>query len=424
MTDEITFTNTKANSTVVKKKVPGSRDGDWKAWLTWVLNLQEFQAFMGYTLDQGDQWAMAQDIQVLQFDENLRFFSDIFREEVELQPNITLMALRQLTPRHCPPGTRGVLMDELMQLRKKKGTNVREYNREFRTLLRMFSCSDYGENEAVPEADIVRMYKMGMPVNWQVELHPTSTASKREERNNQRPRNNNQGRNDKYCSFCKRNYHNGNKCFRDPASPAYRPRNSSGAQYQLNRNHQTKNFGGGDRNAYNNSNNSSMAAMQGQIAEMAAMMKTLKQRQNDEYAAVQFYDYSLHDTMASRAEMATAPGDCEPRMEIEELIGSVRLTALPDTGCTNSALDQKTLSALQGDVVLEPETAKYRNADNSPCHVDAEAVGIFKHENMYTLVSSSGDVAISRDAREGLHVEAKNGDRIRRWHFEVGWNRG
>ncbi|KAG3063043.1 hypothetical protein PI125_g24412, partial [Phytophthora idaei] len=41
MTDEITFTKTKANGTVVKKKVPVFRDGDWKAWLIWVLNLQE-----------------------------------------------------------------------------------------------------------------------------------------------------------------------------------------------------------------------------------------------------------------------------------------------------------------------------------------------------------------------------------------------
>ncbi|KAF4142860.1 hypothetical protein GN958_ATG07923 [Phytophthora infestans] len=129
---------------------------------------------MGYTLDQGDQWAMAEDIQVLLFDESLRFFNDIFREEAEFRPNITLMALRQLTTRHCSPGTCGVLIDELMQLRKKKGTNVKEYSREFRTLLRMFPFLEHGENEAVPEADIVRMYKMDMPVDWQVELHRVS----------------------------------------------------------------------------------------------------------------------------------------------------------------------------------------------------------------------------------------------------------
>ncbi|KAF4138882.1 hypothetical protein GN958_ATG11839 [Phytophthora infestans] len=334
MTDDITFTKTKANGTVVKKKVPVFRDGDWKAWLTWVLNLQEFQAFMGYTLDQGDQWVMVEDIQVL-------------LKEAEFRPNITLMALKQLTARYCPPGTRGVLMDELMQLRKKRGQIARR-------------------KRSRAEADIVRMYRLGMPVDWQVELHRVSRGwdlrsmeaqfelIERNERESEVLR-----------GFCKKNNHNGNECFRDPASPAYRPRNSCGAQYQPNRNHQTKNFGGGSRNAYNNTNNSSMAAMQGQIAEMAAMMKTLKQRQDDEYAAVQFYDNSLHDTMASRVEMATAPGDCGLRMEIEVQIGSVRLTAFLDTGCTNSALDQKTLGALQGDIVLEPETAKYRNADNS-----------------------------------------------------------
>ncbi|KAI9984016.1 hypothetical protein PInf_005306 [Phytophthora infestans] len=254
MTDEITFTKTKANGTVVKKKVPVFRDRDWKTWLTWVLNLHEFQAFMGYTLDQEDQWEMAEDIQVLLFDQSLRFFNEIFREEAEFRPNITILALTQLTARRCPPGTRGVLMDELMQLQKKKGTPVKEYSREFRTLLRIFPFLEHGENEAVPEADIVRMYKMGMPVDWQVELHRVSRGwdlpsmdaqfeliesnerdsevlrgqrqrqrdqqrrQRQNERscNNQRPRNNNQGRNDKYCSFCKRNNHNGNECFRDP----------------------------------------------------------------------------------------------------------------------------------------------------------------------------------------------------------------
>ncbi|KAF4127726.1 hypothetical protein GN958_ATG23092 [Phytophthora infestans] len=279
-------------------------------------------AFMVYTLDQGDQWAMAEDIQVLLFDENLRFFNDVFREEAEFRPNITLMALRQLTAIHCPPGTRGVLMDELMQLRKKKGTNVREYSREFRTLLRMFPFLEHGENEAVPEADIVRMYKLGMPVDWQVELHHQQPRQRQNERsrNNQRPRNNNQGRNDKYCSFCKRNNHNGNECFRDPASPAYRPRNSGGAQYQPNRNHQTKTFGGGNRNAYNNTNNSSMTAMQGQIAEMAAMMKTLKQRQDDDSSRHGMYELGA----------GSEDPECTPRRRC-----------------------------------LEPETAKYRNADNS-----------------------------------------------------------
>ncbi|KAG6596090.1 Pol Polyprotein [Phytophthora cinnamomi] len=121
MSDEITFT--KANGTVVKKKVPDFRNGDWKALLIWVLNVQEFQAFMGYTLDQGDQWVLAEDMQILLFEEDQRYFNDIFREEAEFRPNITVIALKQLTARHGPPGTRGVLMDELMQLRKKKGTS-------------------------------------------------------------------------------------------------------------------------------------------------------------------------------------------------------------------------------------------------------------------------------------------------------------
>ncbi|KAG1699706.1 hypothetical protein DVH05_012598 [Phytophthora capsici] len=91
-------------------------DGPVKATQHWVLHLQAFQAFMGYTLEQGDQWAVAEDLQALLFDEGLRL-------------NITVVTLRQLTTRHCPPGTRGVLMDELMQLKKTMSKSVRDYSR-------------------------------------------------------------------------------------------------------------------------------------------------------------------------------------------------------------------------------------------------------------------------------------------------------
>ncbi|KAG3110467.1 hypothetical protein PI124_g7848 [Phytophthora idaei] len=105
--------------------------------------------------------------------------------------------------------------------------------------------------------------------------------------------------------------------------------------------------------------------MQEQISEMAAMMKTLKKRQDDEFAAAQFYDTSPRNTMASMVEMAVMSLEADPRMEIEVQIGAVRLTALLDAGCTNSTIDQQTLEALQGDVVLERETARFRKADNS-----------------------------------------------------------
>ncbi|KAG6610759.1 Pol Polyprotein [Phytophthora cinnamomi] len=83
MTDEITFPKTKANGAAVNKKFSVFRGGDWEPWLHLLLYVQEFQVFMGYTIDQGDQWVMAEVIQVLLFDEDLRCFNDIYRDEVE-----------------------------------------------------------------------------------------------------------------------------------------------------------------------------------------------------------------------------------------------------------------------------------------------------------------------------------------------------
>ncbi|OWZ16093.1 Pol Polyprotein [Phytophthora megakarya] len=289
-------------------------------------------------------------------------------------------------------------MDELMQLKKTMSKSVCDYSREFRTLLRMIPFLEHGENEAVPEADVVRMYKMGMPINWQVELHRISRGwdlpsmeaqfeliernekesellrgnrnrnkeqqpqqrSNAKKGNNQGPKNDNQGRANKYCGYCKRNNHNNNECFRDPSSPAYRPRNNSGGGQQPHRHHQPAQSFNGNRRA-----NNSMAAMQEQMEEMAAMMRTLNQRQDDEYAAAQFYETPRHDSMASMEDMAAMTTESAPRMEIEVQIGPVRLTALLDTGCTNSAIDKQTLQSLGDEVVLERENAKFRKADNT-----------------------------------------------------------
>lgn len=195
---------------------------------------------------------------------------------------------------------------------------------------------------------------------------PRQCANEKKD-NNQRPRNNTQGRSGKYCGFCKRNNHNGTECFRDPTSPAYRPRNNGGGQPQPNRNQPGRNLGGGDnRSGYNRYNsNASMAAMQEKISDMAAMVKALKRRQDDECAAAQFYDTSPQDTMASMVETTAMMPEADPRMEVEVQIGSVRLTAFLDTGCTNSAIDQQMLDTLQHDVVLECETAYFRKADNT-----------------------------------------------------------
>ncbi|OWZ19170.1 hypothetical protein PHMEG_0006611, partial [Phytophthora megakarya] len=118
MVEEITFSKTKLNGTTVKKQVPVFRQGTWKEWLQWLLRLQEYSAFMRYTHEHDDQLAFVEDIQLLLFDEDLHFFNDFVREEVQLRPDVAVAGLRHLTARHCPAGTRGMLMDELTQLKK------------------------------------------------------------------------------------------------------------------------------------------------------------------------------------------------------------------------------------------------------------------------------------------------------------------
>ncbi|KAE8892936.1 hypothetical protein PF005_g11084 [Phytophthora fragariae] len=174
MTEEITFTKVKQNGTTVKKKVPVFRQGTCKDWLQWILRLQEYPAFMQYGYESEDQLAFVEDIQLLLFDEDLHFFNDFVREEAQLKPDVAIAGLRHLTTRHCPAGTRGLVMDELTQLKKKRGDTVRQYSSSFRMLLRMIPFLEHGENEAVAEADAVRMYRLGMPVDWQVEVNRIS----------------------------------------------------------------------------------------------------------------------------------------------------------------------------------------------------------------------------------------------------------
>ncbi|KAE8966377.1 hypothetical protein PR003_g29561 [Phytophthora rubi] len=129
---------------------------------------------MQYGYESEDQLAFVEDIQLLLFDEDLHFFNDFVREEAQLRPDVAISGLQHLTTRHCPAGTRGLLMDELTQLKKKRGDTVRQYSSSFRMLLRMIPFLEHGENEAVAEADAVRMYRLGMPVDWQVEVNRIS----------------------------------------------------------------------------------------------------------------------------------------------------------------------------------------------------------------------------------------------------------
>ncbi|EGZ08742.1 hypothetical protein PHYSODRAFT_318692 [Phytophthora sojae] len=141
MEDTIAFTKTKRDGTVVKKKMPVFRHGDWKDWLNWLLHVQEHSTFMRYTLSQEDQFALADDMQLLLFEEDLRQFNDVVREEAQNRPDVAVAGIRQLTMRHCPPETRGAPMDELAQLRKKKGVTPVDCQVEVNRISRRWELS-------------------------------------------------------------------------------------------------------------------------------------------------------------------------------------------------------------------------------------------------------------------------------------------
>ncbi|OWZ17662.1 LOW QUALITY PROTEIN: hypothetical protein PHMEG_0008361 [Phytophthora megakarya] len=106
MAEEIIFAKVKKNGTTVKKQDTS------KEWLQWILRLQEYATFMQYGQDPEDQFAFVEDILLLLFDEDLYFFNDVVRDESHLRPDVAIVGLHHLTARHCPAGTRGLLMDE------------------------------------------------------------------------------------------------------------------------------------------------------------------------------------------------------------------------------------------------------------------------------------------------------------------------
>ncbi|GMF44513.1 unnamed protein product [Phytophthora fragariaefolia] len=325
---EVICEKVKSNGAVVKKRVPTFRDGDWKDWLERLLRLSEYYVCMGYAADdEEDQVTFVEDIQ-------------------------------RLTESHCPDGTRGMILDEMSALKKTRNVSVGEYTRSFRKLGRMLNYIT--DNEAIPTSDVIRMYKNGMPIDWQIEVNRLSRSweyndlvhqfeliegneqeeevlrnsgrgsrsragqsaqqqqkGKNQERG-QAPRQNNQNsqsrgqprqhrnndNNGKYCMFCKRNNHLDAQCFRDPESPAYRPRRPNNRGSGTNKNH--NNVGDGSDRAF--------AAMQEQVAEMAPMMQEMKRRQEEELNALRFYrqDELSVMTMTSSRRLADCHGRCVP----------------------------------------------------------------------------------------------------------------
>ncbi|GMF54447.1 unnamed protein product [Phytophthora fragariaefolia] len=404
---EVTFEKVKSNGAVVKKRVPTFRDGDWKDWLEWRLRLSEYYVFMGYAADdEEDQVAFVEDIQVLLFDEDLQQFNDTVAEESILRPTtVALVALQRLTESHSPDGTRGVILDEMSALTKTRNVSVQEYTRSFRKLGRMLNYIT--DNEAIPTSDVIRMYKNGMPIDWQIEVNRLSRSwenggrgsysragqsaqqqqkGKSQERgqvsrqNNQnsqsrgQPRHHrNNGNNGKYCKFCKRNNHSDAECFRNPVPPAYRPRRPNNRGSGTNKNH---NNGGGDSDR-------AFAAMQKQVAEMAAMMQEMKRHQEEELSALRLCrqdelsvmtDDEVVDeqppndkrtTILAPLRQQRAPAGQKPCLETKVCIGEQTFRALLDTGCTRSSIDQRIANIVKKGLTLRRQEGSYLMANRS-----------------------------------------------------------
>ncbi|POM57987.1 Gag-pol fusion protein [Phytophthora palmivora] len=333
---EITVTKNTRNGTVVKKKVQTFRDGNSKEWLQLILRIQESHNFMGYGFVPEDQAAMA-----------------------------------------------GMLMDDLQRLKKKKGMAVCEYRRAFRTVLRMVQFLEHGENEPVAKADSVQVrHAYRLAKSEMLRQRRGNTKYRLQQKGNQRhdgkksAQKNDRGRPKKYCAYCQRNNHNDNECFINPESPTYRPRKSSYNTSSAGARHR------GDGQRFSRGNDS-MAAMPEQIMQMAAIMESVKKRQDDEYAVMR-YDGKTDD-MATMATRRLAAGylhipmkDEEMRTEVELEISSIRVTALIDMGCTKSAIDKMPIRALEGEVLMEPEVVPFRKLNESMGQTTHKALAILK----------------------------------------------
>ncbi|ETP14887.1 hypothetical protein F441_10210 [Phytophthora nicotianae CJ01A1] len=191
-------------------------------------------------------------------------------------------------------------MDELVQAKKTRTMTVREYARNFRKLLRMISFVE--ENDPVPEADLTRMSKTGMPNDWQLELNrhartwdlasmeakfeaiernekeaevlrsgrsmqrrqgeqqgkPTKTSERHHQGSQQPDRSGKKTARSKpkQCTYCNKKGHLDTEYFRNPNSPSYKPRGDHAG-------HQSRN---------------TFAVMQEQVTQMAAMMEAMKKK--------------------------------------------------------------------------------------------------------------------------------------------------
>ncbi|ETL91587.1 hypothetical protein L917_09876, partial [Phytophthora nicotianae] len=265
------------------------------------------------------------------------------------------------------------------------------------------------ENDPVPEADLTRMSKTGMPNDWQLELNrhartwdlasmeakfeaiernekeaevlrsgrsmqrrqgeqqgkPTKTSERHHQGSQQPDRSGKKTARSKpkQCTYCNKKGHLDTECFRNPNSPSYKPRGDHAG-------HQS-------RNAF--------AVMQEQVTQMAAMMEAMKKGQDEEFSAMRFYraeemsvfavestplpsPRAMVDTQAPLQARRPVPATSvrsEPVMETEVLIGAHRFRALIDTGCSSSAIEETVVNTTKELLVLTRSEATYYEADKT-----------------------------------------------------------
>lgn len=310
-TEEVTFFKTRSNGAKTKRVIPMFRFGGWKEWLTFVRDHRDLEEFMDYDKnDPEDQLVFAEDIRSLLTGDDLHRFNALYEQWSEANMSIRralYQAIVDLTEYFCPGGTREILLDEIRQLKKDRNMTVIQYAQQCRELIGLVRYLSHSENAAVSVTDELTMFKCGIPPQWQLEAncyirswssvkemenrftpiernsieyeqfskgkrdgkhhhadyeerkgcHPKSNqthSSPRAKHNGQRSTG---GKAE--CQYCRaHNFifknHTDDKCFKNPSSSSYKPaRKSSGS--------------GGD-----------MAALQTQVAEIAAILAIKKQQ--------------------------------------------------------------------------------------------------------------------------------------------------
>jgi hypothetical protein len=119
------------------REVAVFKGGGWKAWLEFLREFDQLYDFLGLKDSaEGTQEVLSQLI----FDSDLSEFQASVAGAMGQGATLVqaiLEAIRQLTAKHCPPGTRQELHEEVKRLRKKKGQTVEEHVSLFRHLLKL-----------------------------------------------------------------------------------------------------------------------------------------------------------------------------------------------------------------------------------------------------------------------------------------------